>query len=162
MLSLSFLNGLGYRFGNPEGIVPFSPGLRGTSYPGLLPSGFSTPTGLRQISAAEPQPRWRSLSLVHISSPPLSIGWREGRGARSRDACSRGWPISLAPSDGERVGVRGRLFPQRSCCPDAPKYAASADARIPRHTRIPRLCSVGHWWRCGQTSQPPGIRTSDN
>src|SRR6266699_459162 len=103
MLSLSFLNGLGYRFGNPERIVPFSPGLRPRSfrqpftintaqmvtmrhrridtpaqkergsYPGLLPSGFSTPTGLRQISAAEPQPRWGSLSLVHIAFVPESI-----------------------------------------------------------------------------------------
>ncbi|HEU0040519.1 MAG TPA: alpha/beta fold hydrolase [Verrucomicrobiae bacterium] len=35
-----------------------SPGLRGTSYPGLPAVGISTPTGLRQVCLAEPQPRW--------------------------------------------------------------------------------------------------------
>ena len=76
------------RFGNPKGIVSFSPGLlarwdklvdrfgiakpeyptgRETSYPGLTQTEFSTPTGLRRISAAEPQPRWGSLPLAHIS-----------------------------------------------------------------------------------------------
>src|SRR5882724_903272 len=33
-------------FYNPKGIAPQSPGLRGTSYPGLMHTGFSTPTGL--------------------------------------------------------------------------------------------------------------------
>src|SRR6266571_2764587 len=55
------------RFCNPKGIVPFGPGLRGTSYPGLLPRGFSTPTGLCQISAIEPQPRWGFLPFAEIS-----------------------------------------------------------------------------------------------
>ena len=32
----------------------FSPGLRGTSYPGCQVVWLSTPTGLRHISAAEP------------------------------------------------------------------------------------------------------------
>ena len=35
-------------FFNPKGIVSFSPGLRGTSYPGSSSAGFSTPTGLRR------------------------------------------------------------------------------------------------------------------
>ena len=43
---------------NPKGIVSFSPGLRGTSYPGSLPAESSTPTGLCHASAAKPQPRW--------------------------------------------------------------------------------------------------------
>ena len=76
------------RFGNPKGIVSFSPGLlarwdklvdrfgiakpeyptgRATSYPGWSPTQFSTPTGLRRISAAEPQPRWGRLPFAHIS-----------------------------------------------------------------------------------------------
>jgi hypothetical protein len=37
---------LSRRVRNPKGIVPFSPGLRGTSYPGLPSAPFSTPTGL--------------------------------------------------------------------------------------------------------------------
>src|SRR6266567_1993103 len=69
-------------------------------------------------------------------SLPFSIGWRERRGKRSRDACSRGWPFSLAPSDGERVGVRGRLFPQRWYCPDAP---------APNPEERPRVVGFGAW-----------------
>src|SRR5437773_8213734 len=48
-------------------------------------------------------------------SPPLSIGWREGRGERSPDACSRGWPFSLSPSDGvaRGEGPSSGVFPVR-------------------------------------------------
>ena len=44
--------------GNPKGIESSSPGLRGTSYPGAGPEGFSTPTGLRPLCQDSPQPRW--------------------------------------------------------------------------------------------------------
>jgi len=46
------------RFCNPKGIVSFSPGLRGTSYPGSQAEWISTPTGLCHVSVTEPQPRW--------------------------------------------------------------------------------------------------------
>ena len=46
------------RFFNPKGIVPSSPGLRGTSYPGSRPDGFSTPTGLRHVPTSGSHPRW--------------------------------------------------------------------------------------------------------
>ena len=59
--------GKSLRFCNPKGIVPFGPGLRGTSYPGLLPRGFSIPTGLCQICAIEAQPRWGCLPFAEIS-----------------------------------------------------------------------------------------------
>src|ERR1017187_10535159 len=52
-----------HRFGNPKGIVSTSPGLRGTSYPGWLPAGISTPTGLRPVSTVQPQPRWGCFPL---------------------------------------------------------------------------------------------------
>jgi len=52
-------------FRNPEaGIVSTSPGLRGTSYPGLRETAISTPTGLRLLDDATPQPRWGCLSLT--------------------------------------------------------------------------------------------------
>jgi hypothetical protein len=38
------------RFPNPKGIESFSPGLRGTSYPGLKKIGFTTLKGLHLIS----------------------------------------------------------------------------------------------------------------
>jgi len=44
--------------GNPNGIVSSSPGLRGTSYPGWGAPAFATPTGLRRVRSAKPQPRW--------------------------------------------------------------------------------------------------------
>jgi hypothetical protein len=44
-------------FPNPEGIVSSSPGLRGTSYPGLMERDASTPTGLcRAGRATGPNP----------------------------------------------------------------------------------------------------------
>ena len=63
---------------NPKGIVSSSPGLRGTSYPGFQTRSFSTPTGLRQVSNAEPQPRWGCLSCatfpkVARSSQPWAL-----------------------------------------------------------------------------------------
>ena len=42
---------------NPNGIVSFSPGLRGTSYPGFPVARVPTPTGLCHVSTAGPQPR---------------------------------------------------------------------------------------------------------
>ena len=46
------------QFRNPKGIVSSSPGLRGTSYPGLASVWFSTPTGLLPLAVPGPQPRW--------------------------------------------------------------------------------------------------------
>ncbi len=37
-------------FPNPIGIEPSSPGLRGTSYPGIKRGDKTTPTGLRPVS----------------------------------------------------------------------------------------------------------------
>ena len=64
---------------NPEGIVSFSPGLRGTSYPGSEAEWISTPTGLRHACRAEPQPRWGCLPSatfpkVARSSQPWALG----------------------------------------------------------------------------------------
>jgi len=47
-----------YEFSNPNGIVSSSPGLRGTSYPGLSARAVPTPTGLCHLRPASPQPRW--------------------------------------------------------------------------------------------------------
>jgi len=66
------------RFCNPKGIVSSSPGLRGTSYPGLLAAEFSTPTGLCHGSTAGSQPRWgwwplRIIPKVARSSQPWAL-----------------------------------------------------------------------------------------
>ena len=52
---------------NPKGIVSSSPGLRGTSYPGTMPAGVSTPTGLRPVAVTAPQPRWGCAASVRIT-----------------------------------------------------------------------------------------------
>src|SRR4026209_2018187 len=66
------------RFSNPKGIASASPGLRGTSYPGLIRATFSTPTGLCQIWFGLPQPRWGCSTLspcpkVARSSQPCAL-----------------------------------------------------------------------------------------
>src|SRR5687767_9017659 len=65
---------------NPKGIVSFSPGLRGTSYPGSKVEWVSTPTGLCHVSSATPQPRWGCMSSATIpkvarSSQPWAGRW---------------------------------------------------------------------------------------
>ena len=66
------------RLCNPKGIESFSPGLRGTSYPGSQAAWISTPTGLGRVSA-EPQPRWgcwpsATFPRVARSSQPWALG----------------------------------------------------------------------------------------
>src|SRR5439155_7017605 len=85
------------RFCNPKGIVPFGPALRGTSYPGLLPRGFSTPTGLCQISAIEPQPRWGCLPFAEISQGSSSLATL-GFEPESRWDSALEFPKGITPS----------------------------------------------------------------
>jgi len=64
---------------NPKGIVYSSPGLRGTSYPGLAPVQFSTPTGLCPVTASKTQPRWGwptppAFPRVARASQPWALG----------------------------------------------------------------------------------------
>ena len=64
---------------NPNGIVSFSPGLRGTSYPGLPLQRFSTPTGLGRAASSLLQPRWGCRPTAHFPRvAPASQPWAEG------------------------------------------------------------------------------------
>ncbi len=68
----------GAGFSNPKGIASSSPGLRGTSYPGSLPTELPTPTGLCRVSHARSQPRWGCFPLptfpkVARSSQPWAL-----------------------------------------------------------------------------------------
>ena len=69
-------------FCNPKEIVSSSPGLRGTSCPGLPPVARSTPTGLCRLPTGAPQPSWGCLT-----SPMFP------RAARS----SQPWALSRNP-----------------------------------------------------------------
>jgi hypothetical protein len=67
------------QFRNPKGIVSSSPGLRGTSYPGLASVWFSTPTGLLPLAVPGPQPRWGwptppAFPRVARGSQPWALG----------------------------------------------------------------------------------------
>src|SRR6185369_930422 len=124
------------RFCNPNGIVSASPGLRGTSYPGLPAAWISTPTGLRQVCLAEPQPRW-GWSRRHIfprvarSSQPWALHWNPFgiRLPNSRNALTLSLSALLAcaaalyaadypaPSEGDYV-VRDFRFASGETLPD--------------------------------------------
>ncbi len=76
-------------FRNPKGIESSSPGLRGTSYPGLRMAASSTPKGLRLLADAKPQPRSGCFSLtpfprVARPSQPWALS-RNPFGIRSGD-----------------------------------------------------------------------------
>ena len=67
-------------FPNPNGIVSQSPGLRGTSYPGLTIIADTTPTGLRQIGCARGRNPFRVediwFTISQGSSCLATLGWR--------------------------------------------------------------------------------------
>ena len=107
-------------FRNPNGIESFSPGLRGTSYPGLTDQDAPTPTGLRHTGRAEGCNPFRVddvwFTISQGSSFLATLGWmmesrwdsRTGaRQARDLEQTIAGFSLSLW----ERVGVRVRLLP---------------------------------------------------
>src|SRR5262245_33492322 len=49
---------------NPEGIASFSPGLRGTSYPGETVGGKFNPEGVASLQEKDPQPLRGCLGLT--------------------------------------------------------------------------------------------------
>ena len=52
---------------NPKGIVSFSPGLRGTSYPGFIVKNKSNPNGVSSTVRDEMmQPRWGCEIILDI------------------------------------------------------------------------------------------------
>ena len=78
---------------NPKGIVSASPGLRAASCPGPSYVWNSTPTGLRHVCVALPQPRW---------------GWRVSSILPKVARCSQPWassrnPFGIHPQDFSKV-----------------------------------------------------------
>ena len=66
-------------FPNPNGIVSISPGLRGTSYPGLTKINDPTPTGLRHAGRAKGHNPFRVgdvwFTISQGSSFLATLGW---------------------------------------------------------------------------------------
>jgi len=125
-------------FCNPKGIVASSPGLRGTSYPGLAFVRFSTPTGLRPLFAAGPQPRWG------WPIPPAFP--RVARSPRLRSALRRGksqpWALGRNPF-GIQPGAAWRLpVAWQDCAWQARVIVRPEPSRAPRSAR-PHLGTPG-------------------
>ena len=88
-------------FYNPNGIASCSPGLRGTSYPGLRAQRFATPKGLHHLAKSPLQPRWgcgarERFPRVARASQPWADGWNpvgiQLRNSRKALTLTQGWP----------------------------------------------------------------------
>src|SRR6266542_597670 len=150
------------RFCYPNGIVSASPGLRGTSYPGLPAAWISTPTGLRQVCAAEPQPRWGWLPRhifprVARSSQPWALRWNP-----------LGIPLPNSPKALRlaRSSRRQRLVPSRAT---GSVLARSTLGRFRTQQRVERVVRVTERkqpirnviQRAARGFEPFGERTED-
>ena len=88
---------------NPNGVESSSPGLRGTSYPGLTSNTDSTPTGLHPNVASRVQP----FQGCEDSSPLPRV-------ARSSQPWTRGWnPFGILRMNFRKALALGCIFHQR-------------------------------------------------
>ena len=91
---------------NPNGIAASSPGLRGTSYPGLRTERFSTPTGLRNATQTRPQPRWGCADMDEF--PRVARSSQPWAGGRNPVGVQRGMlRKGLGPSRDDAAGAPG-------------------------------------------------------
>ena len=113
---------------NPNGIPTQSPGLRGTSYPGIPSAQSSTPTGLRLnpkciVHPIRPGSSCGQNARVYERGPRgthhASSGPEEKDGGlwwRKRDECKRRKGIVACGKDGE---LRRRFPIPKGLCPSA-------------------------------------------
>jgi hypothetical protein len=85
-------------FPNPNGIVSISPGLRGTSYPGLMERDASTPTGLCQAGRAMGPNPFRLDDVCFTIPQGSSFLATLGFGPESRWDSVQGSPKPMAPA----------------------------------------------------------------
>ena len=114
---------------NPKWIESFSPGLRGTSYPGFAVARFPTPTGLSHVVAAGPQPRWGWFPSARIprvarSSQPWALS-RNPFGILSGLVQKRlGWSVALL------VLVLLASCSKKDAAPSEEKKSAEPESRV--------------------------------
>ena len=99
---------------NPKGILACSPGLRGTSYPGLSAEAKHNPNGVAAAvnSAVGPQPRW---------------GWMQRRGFPKVTRASQPWVEGHNP-----FGIGGLWLCNKVRCAPSNRRPISAIAIPPR------------------------------